>query len=92
MVPVMVWMKGEEELAGLDIGEHGNIAYPDFASVDVVTDTDGESVVTENTERSVEINESVPVVYREHTGVKITLVTIITNQTKFAALQDALDN
>ena len=21
----------EEELAGLDIGEHGNIAYPDFA-------------------------------------------------------------
>lgn len=81
----------EEELAGLDIGEHGNVAYPDFASVDVVTDTDGESVVTENTERSVEINDAVPVVYREHTGVKITLVTIITNQTKFAALQDALD-
>lgn len=81
----------EEELAGLDIGEHGNVAYPDFASVDVVTDTDGESVVTENTEHSLEINEAVPVVYREHTGVKITLVTIITNQTKFAALQDALD-
>ena len=81
----------EEELAGLDIGEHGNIAYPDFASVDVVTDTDGETVVTENIERNVEINDAVPVVYREHTGVKITLVTIITNQTKFAALQDALD-
>lgn len=81
----------EEELAGLDIGEHGNVAYPDFASVDVVTDTDGETVVTENIERNVEINDAVPVVYREHTGVKITLVTIITNQTKFAALQDALD-
>jgi Amt family ammonium transporter len=22
----------EEELAGLDVGEHGNVAYPDFVS------------------------------------------------------------
>ncbi|MFQ3584749.1 MAG: ammonium transporter, partial [Cyanobacteriota bacterium] len=25
-------VSAEEELAGLDIGEHGNIAYPDFVS------------------------------------------------------------
>ena len=30
----------EEELAGLDIGEHGNLAYPDFApATDMVTDS-----------------------------------------------------
>ena len=86
----------EEEIAGLDIGEHGNIAYPDFASVSV--DTDLSSVVEiEKVDRKVVSKRvvsqevAVPVSHKEHVGAKMTKVTIITNQTKFADLQDALE-
>lgn len=87
----------EEEIAGLDIGEHGNVAYPYFAPV--ATDTELPSITKaiklDNTATSatdtVSADVAVPVLHKEHVGAKMTKVTIIANQTKFAELQDALD-
>ncbi len=85
-----------EELQGLDIGEHGNIAYPDFAPA-----TDGTELSDENTifeipvpvteKEEVPIDESVPVIHRERTGDKMTRITIITNQSRFAQLENTLE-
>ena len=88
----------EEEISGLDIGEHGNVAYPDFASV--ATDTELPSNIetikldketTSSASDTVSAEVAVPVLHKEHVGAKMTKVTIIANQTKFAELQDALD-
>ncbi len=88
----------EEEIAGLDIGEHGNVAYPDFAPV--ATDTELPSNIeiikldkatTSSASDTVSADVAVPVLHKEHEGAKMTKVTIIANQTKFAELQDALD-
>lgn len=88
----------EEELAGLDIGEHGNVAYPDFASVSPETDltdsligTAGKAPVKSERPRTVSTEEAVPVVNIHRDGSKLTKVTIITNQTKFNELQEAMD-
>lgn len=85
----------EEELAGLDIGEHGNVAYPDFAPVAMETEAANsiEAFKVDITADSevVPVDASVPVVHKEHSGAKMTKVTIITNQTKFTELQDALE-
>ncbi|EOR28117.1 ammonium transporter [Clostridium sartagoforme AAU1] len=90
-------VSAEEEIAGLDIGEHGNIAYPDFALVasgngyiNSIEDINIE--VTDNSKDTVPANVAVPVVHKEHSGDKMTKVTIITNQNKLSALQDALGN
>lgn len=90
-------VSAEEEIAGLDIGEHGNIAYPDFALVasgngyiNSIEDINIE--VTDNSKDTVSANVAVPVVHKEHSGDKMTKVTIITNQNKLSALQDALGN
>ena len=87
-------VSSEEEIAGLDIGEHGNIAYPDFVSVTTATEytTSVEELKSNNTGISnVSADISVPVVYKEHSDEKMTKVTIITNQSKFSELQDALE-
>ena len=88
----------EEEIAGLDIGEHGNIAYPDFAPVTTMTGLStgievAKSAVTTVTkpENTVSTDEAIPVVHNEHSGSKMTKVTIIMNQTKLSELQEALD-
>ncbi|MGG7142043.1 ammonium transporter [Clostridium nigeriense] len=84
----------EEEIAGLDIGEHGNIAYPDFVSVTTATEytTSMEELKSNNTDNSnVSSDISVPVVHKEHHDEKMTKVTIITNQSKFSELQEALE-
>ncbi|MBE6052996.1 MAG: ammonium transporter [Clostridium sartagoforme] len=85
----------EEEIAGLDIGEHGNIAYPDFALVatgngyiNSIEDTNID--ISDASTNTVSANVAVPVVHKEHSGDKMTKVTIITNQNKLSALQDAL--
>ena len=115
----------EEELAGLDVGEHGNIAYPDFApatglseerygdemaekiaagvreavaaeaggggggpaSSDDVPGGSAEAVPS----GGVPAEEAAAAVFAPKTGGKMTKVTIIANQTKFAELQDALE-
>lgn len=88
----------EEEIAGLDIGEHGNIAYPDFASVatgteytNSVEDIKLDSKDNSTTGKTVLADVSVPVIHEKYSGEKMTKVTIITNQDKFSELQDALD-
>lgn len=90
----------EEEIHGLDMGEHGNQAYPDFAIVAPIMATSGgygeisQSSFAEMyrpAAGAVSPEVAVPVVNRSHPGAKMTKVTVITNQDKFTALQSALD-
>lgn len=88
----------EEEIMGLDIGEHGNSAYPDFAIVGpILTAEDGNGLGIGSAELprpatgTVAPEVAIPVVNRAHPGAKMTKVTIITNQDKFNELQSALD-
>jgi Amt family ammonium transporter len=91
----------EEEIQGLDIGEHGNSAYPDFASVAPILETGngygdpgaipGWVEVLSPASGTVSPEYAVPVVNRARPGAKMTKVTIITNQDKFTELQTALD-
>jgi len=91
----------EEEIHGLDIGEHGNTAYPDFALVAPIMASDngnGEKVTVispveapEPSSGMVSPEAAIPVVNRAHPGAKMTKVTIITNQDRFTQLQTALD-
>lgn len=91
----------EEEIQGLDIGEHGNSAYPDFSIISPIMDSDNgnENLIKminpvelpENSSGTVSPEEAIPVVNRARPGAKITKITIITNQDKFTKLQAALD-
>jgi len=91
----------EEEIKGLDIGEHGNSAYPDFALVAPLMTTEGISVdkaiitgpveVPVPTPAMVSPEVAIPVVRQTRPGAKMTKVTVITNQDKFTQLQTALD-
>lgn len=80
----------EEELQGLDIGEHGNVAYPDFA---LVTEASPEEDAPETAPArpAAPVAQAVPVVHREAPGARITKVTVLMNQSRFAQLQEALD-
>lgn len=84
----------EEEINGLDIGEHGNVAYPDFASVTadsgLVIEASTAAAVPEYPHAAAP-DEAVPVVHKERAGAKLTKVTIVTNQSRFSELQDALE-
>jgi Amt family ammonium transporter len=91
----------EEEIKGLDIGEHGNFAYPDFASVaQIMTSENGESssAVIETAEAAktpssaVPMDAAIPVINRARRGAKFTKVSVITNQERFSQLQTNLDN
>ncbi|MGF7142271.1 Amt family ammonium transporter [Anaerotaenia torta] len=89
----------EEEIQGLDIGEHGNSAYPDFSIIAPVMEMDNgsEAMVTapvkmpEHLFGPVAPEAAIPVVNRAQPGAKMTKVTILTNQDKFTKLQAALD-
>jgi len=91
----------EEEIQGLDIGEHGNSAYPDFAIVAPIIAAgagNGDKVIAVSPVEApkpvsspVPPEVAIPVVNKARPGVKMTKVTIITNQDKFTQLQTALD-
>lgn len=85
----------EEEIQGLDIGEHGNIAYPDFAPVtESIEPNDVPAVrlpAPVQPAVGVEVEKAVPVEHHETNGARITKVTILTNQNKFSRLQESLD-
>ena len=98
---VGIRVSAAEEVAGLDIGEHGNIAYPDFALVTEVSDpaefdeTEIAAKVAENTS-GVPVEAAVPVVHETaaptaSTPTGMTKATIIMNQNRFAQLQEALE-
>ena len=90
---VGIRVTAKEEIAGLDIGEHGNIAYPDFALVTEMSDYDDEAPADE-TDASVKVpvNEAVVVEHHEAVDSGISKATIIMNQSKFSQLQDALES
>jgi len=89
----------EEETQGLDIGEHGHTAYPDFAIVAPILDTgveNGYKAAAPSTAKAPEAGAvspevAIPVTDRSRPGAKMTKVTIITNQDKLAELQTSLD-
>ena len=94
-------VSAEEEIAGLDIGEHGNIAYPDFAPITAAPVSElsagaeeerVEAAVASVPKAAAETDDQkVPVIHKERTtGPKMTKVTIITNQSRFSELESTL--
>jgi Amt family ammonium transporter len=86
----------EEEIAGLDIHEHGLVsAYADFMPSAIDVSGGLNEVVEKITEQSKPMSESVPVtrvnVAKEGATAKITKVEIITKQSKFEALKAAMN-
>ena len=94
-------VSAEEEIAGLDIGEHGNMAYPDFAPI-TAAPVSGLSAGAEEERVEAAVasvppaaagvaEQEVPVIHKERTtGPKMTKVTIITNQARFSELESTL--
>ncbi|MDD4688782.1 MAG: ammonium transporter [Eubacteriales bacterium] len=86
----------EEEIAGLDIGEHGNVAYPDFVvEVEKYTSDKISNVAMEREEGKANRETYVPVSVdaQTHKSVpesKITKVQIICREAKFEELKNAL--
>ncbi len=79
-----------EELAGLDIEEHGlESSYADFMPVPIGTDfkpyaqTEGPHAVS--------MQQAIPVVGTSKPGAKMTKVVIVTKQSKFETVKAALD-
>ena len=87
----------EEEIEGLDVSEHGNVAYPDFATLPTLMQSDSGVVTKAATYSANHASEvvspevAIPVVNKTHTGTKMTKVTIVANQNKFTELHMALD-
>jgi Amt family ammonium transporter len=90
----------DEEIKGLDIGEHGNSAYPDFAIIAPIMAGIGamDSAIAISPDQGfapesapAPIEKTVPVINSSRAGAKMTKVTVITNQDKFTPLQAALD-
>jgi Amt family ammonium transporter len=83
-----------EEIAGLDIEEHGLVSsYADFMPVFALSETGEEVPVSV----PVHIDDAVPTVRRKSetpigSDVKMTKVEIITKQLKFDALKEALND
>lgn len=81
-----------EEIAGLDLEEHGLISsYADFMPVLALSES-GEEVPI-----SVHIDDAVPTIRREATNpvgsdVKMTKIEIVTKQAKFDALKEAMNS
>ena len=89
-------VSAKEELEGLDLGEHGNMAYPDFApAAGLLTQDDVEAAgeagpVMPELTKSVPVKEAVPVIHKEKEGPKMTKVTVVTGQGRFTELERAL--
>jgi Amt family ammonium transporter len=88
----------KEEIEGLDIGEHGNKAYPDFVSTDLSISTVGavsvfgESPTPYIVPETVPMEQAIPVEFvKAAKNVKMTKVEIITRPGMFEALKDAMD-
>lgn len=76
-----------EELAGLDINEHGLVSsYADFMPICVST-----GFKSEGEPSMVSQDSAIPVVQNTKPGTKITKVVVITKQSKFEVLKTALD-
>ena len=88
-------VSAEEEITGLDIGEHGNLAYPDFApsaALPVATEDlpAEEAPVRAPAAAAASMEQAVPVVRKDTGGNKLTKISIITSQAQFALLEQTL--
>lgn len=107
-VTVLIWIAikktiglrvtAEEEIEGLDIGEHGNQGYPEFVTVDYTnsSERDVEYTVPEPVPGTVPVESAVPVKVvtvpnTSDIGIKFTKIEIITKQNKFESLKNAMD-
>ncbi len=91
---VGIRVSAAEEIEGLDIGEHGNVAYPDFTpATESLADPAAmpAAAAIQPAVGDVPVDKAVKVVHNEKPGAKITKVTIVANQNKFGQLQDALE-
>ena len=87
---VGIRVTAQEEIRGLDIGEHGNVAYPDFSpAADSLSAPEVPAVSAPAA--AVSREDAVPVVHCKSPRAKITKVTILANQSRFGQLQDALE-
>ena len=77
----------EEEIEGLDIGEHGNSAYPDFAPALTNIEVNPQIASVPAVSSAV----AIPVVNTSHPGSKMTKVVIITKQSMLENLKSSLD-
>lgn len=83
----------QEEIDGLDIGEHGNQAYPDFViTTPVVTDTPEITAPVMMPADAVPQDIAVKVHSTAHPNAKITKVEIICKDARFEALKNALSD
>ena len=90
----------EEEIEGLDIGEHGNLAYPDFAIAPPIAhedDLDNADIKVipapaSATTAAITHDVAVPVVNTARSGAKLTKVTVIMNQSKLMPVHSALSS
>ena len=81
----------EEEIQGLDLQEHGLASsYADFMITVPALDVGATAIHIPSI--AVPADVAIPVHDESHPGAKLTKVTIVTNQNKFAALQKALDD
>lgn len=89
---VGIRVTSEEEITGLDIGEHGNVAYPDFVpEVEKYTE-DTDRFVPELVTDVTTIND-VPVTYVTKESVnspKLSMVQIICKESKIETLKKAM--
>ncbi len=81
----------EEEIAGLDIGEHGNRAYPDFANA--VGNIDYSTPTQEENHGETSVEEAIPVkkmpAFSEDTP-KFTKIEIICKESRLENLKNAM--
>ena len=92
-------VSAKEEIEGLDIGEHGNEAYPDFTVLDYTSSPERlEAIEGPAITGSIPVETAVPVevapkiaVERPAGGIKMTKIEIITKQGRFETLKAAMD-
>jgi Amt family ammonium transporter len=81
-----------EELAGLDIMEHGlESCYADFMTIPMGTDFRPQRETPEPETGTVPVDKAISVVGTSRPDAKMTKVVIITKQSKFETLKAALD-
>ena len=102
---ILVWLaikatiglrvSAKEEIEGLDIGEHGNQAYPDFVTIDYTSGAEYSDIIADikpaEVTGTVPVEHAVPVQVVPSSGIKITKVDIIIKQNKFEELKTAMD-
>ncbi len=85
-------VKKEEEIAGLDIEEHGLASsYADFMPVAIGTDfVNSHEKIVPGMEIT-EIDAAIPVVNTANPGAKMTNIVVLTKQSRFELLKTELD-